>query len=272
MEEAEMKKVCVSGQRVKRRVGGVGNKEASGRRRKGNWNDENTVWAGVMASQKSESHKACAARGMWQWSLSWHSVEQKMGIQITLCALCANLHASMPPTGSTGGREGGRWESIRGGERSYTAVEGGEEITVRWIWEKERKTLAGVKQKWSPLLLLIYFAEYVWRENVMAAWIYAEHSPTREVRVVDQARKAQRSRGCSAFPWCSSLGPLQAKWAISIGWVQERITILSLSAGKHFANDVSTWAGKKRRSVWLISQHVSCVHMIMRNVYYQLQW
>lgn len=43
MEEAEKKKVCVSGQRVKTKIRGVGNKEASGRRRKGNWNDEDTV-------------------------------------------------------------------------------------------------------------------------------------------------------------------------------------------------------------------------------------
>lgn len=45
----------------------------------------------------------------------------EMGFQITPLALCANLHASMPPTGCTEGEEGeeGRGdESNRGGQRS----------------------------------------------------------------------------------------------------------------------------------------------------------
>lgn len=62
----------------------------------------------------------------------------EMGIQITLLALCANLHASVPPTGCTdglgrglGGAEGdGRGRRARPGkERGGAAMEGGEEIT-----------------------------------------------------------------------------------------------------------------------------------------------
>lgn len=58
----------------------------------------------------------------------------EMGIQITLLTLCANLHASMPPTGCTDrfGRDVGGWtgnESAAGEERGGAAMEGGEEIT-----------------------------------------------------------------------------------------------------------------------------------------------
>lgn len=61
----------------------------------------------------------------------------EMGIQITLLMLCANLHASMPPTGCTDGlgrgvgRRGGGQEneSATGEERGGAAMEGGEEIT-----------------------------------------------------------------------------------------------------------------------------------------------
>lgn len=58
----------------------------------------------------------------------------EMRIQITLLALCANLHASMPPTGCTDvlGRGVGGWmgnESATGKERGGAAMEGGEEIT-----------------------------------------------------------------------------------------------------------------------------------------------
>lgn len=47
----------------------------------------------------------------------------KMGIQITLLALCANLHASMPPTGSTEGVE-----RATGREGRATAMEQAEEM------------------------------------------------------------------------------------------------------------------------------------------------
>lgn len=115
--------------------------ERRGEKRRDNWN-EKTVWAGVMVSQKSESHKECGGTdGIWE-SFMAHC-RAKMGIQITLLALCANLHASMPPTGCT---EGGA-----------AAMEGGEEITVQWIWEKrwegdfkERRALAGIEHKLSP--------------------------------------------------------------------------------------------------------------------------
>lgn len=58
----------------------------------------------------------------------------EMGIRITFLALCANLHASMPPTGCTDGLGGecGGWtgnESATGEERGGAAMEGGEEIT-----------------------------------------------------------------------------------------------------------------------------------------------
>lgn len=54
----------------------------------------------------------------------------EMGFQITLLALCANLHASMPPTGCTEGRRRRRRESNRGGETSYVMKRG--EKMIEW--------------------------------------------------------------------------------------------------------------------------------------------
>lgn len=124
-----------------------------------------------MVSQKSESHKECGGtEGIWE-SFMAHC-RAKMGIQITLLALCANLHASMPPTGCT----------ERGGGRETREQQGRREELPQWkegrilqcseYWEKRwegdfklRRTLAGIEQKWSPtpnMYTTTNLLEYVW--------------------------------------------------------------------------------------------------------------
>lgn len=64
----------------------------------------------------------------------------EMGIQIALLALCANLHASMPPTGCTDGLgEGGV-----GGGRETRAQPGRREEVPQW--REERKLQTAVDQ------------------------------------------------------------------------------------------------------------------------------
>lgn len=48
--------------------------------------------------------------------------EAEMGFQITPLALCANLHASMPPTGCTEGEDEGREEKRATGEDRGAAM------------------------------------------------------------------------------------------------------------------------------------------------------